>query len=239
MYWNSAGGAWVEGHSSTAAPEPASTWYFAEGATHLFDHYLLIANPSSAQTARLLLTFRDESGPFLSRDFTLGPRRRLTVKVNDLVGSRGQVSTEVRSLNNVGVVAERTMLWEAGGIPWEGGRNSLGASQAAERWFLPEGATHIFDQYVLIYNPSSSEEARVTCRFQNQAGPIASHELTVEPGARATVNARAVAGRQDQLSTLVESTNAVGVVVERAMYWNPGEIHWGGGHAALGIAVER
>lgn len=235
-YWPG-GGEWTGGHASAGARQPATTWHLAEGATHLFDHYVLVANPSDSRTAQTRIDFLGEEGLILSRDFEIGPRARLTVKANDLVGNRGQVAVEVRSLNNVGLVAERTMFWPAGAPDWEDGHSSLGASAAADYWVLAEGATHIFGQYVLIYNPSPSQTAEVRCVFLNQEGEVAVREVEVGPGSRATVNAGRVAGKQGQLATIVRSLNDVGIIVERAMYWNPGGIAWGGGHGTVGIPV--
>lgn len=235
MFWNGGEAEWIGGHSSPAAPETSDIWYFAEGATHNFDQYLAILNPSATETAEVEVNFRDSSSPISAHGFMIAPGERLTVKVNDLVGRRAEVSATVSS--NIGVAAERTMYWSAGGKTWEDGHNSLGVTTAALNWYLAEGATHLFDQSILIHNPSPSREAVARITFQNDSGAIEQRERVVAPSGRITVNAGREAGSWDQLSAIVESANGAGIIVERAMYWSPGGGYWTGGHASPGFPL--
>ncbi len=235
MFWSDGEAGWIGGHSSAAAPETSDTWYFAEGATHIFDQYLAILNPSATETAEVEVGFRDSSGPISAHGFSIGPGKRLTVKANDLVGRKAEVSATVNS--NIGVAVERSMYWSAGGKTWRGGHGSLGVTTAAPNWYLAEGATHLFDQYILIYNPSTSRDAVVRIIFQDDAGAIEQKERVVAPTGRLTVNAGRETGSRDQLSTLVESANGTEIIVERTMYWGPGGGYWNDGHASPGFPL--
>jgi hypothetical protein len=39
------------------------------------------------------------------------------------------------------IVVERAMYWDAGGVHWAGGRDSVGATSTATEWNFAQGAT--------------------------------------------------------------------------------------------------
>ncbi len=240
MYWEKGGASmWVDGHASRGISRSSTVWHLAEGANHIFDHYILVSNPSISEWAEVRFAFMDANGDTAVRLHTLPPQSRYTFKVNELEGwgSKCQVSTMVESTNWVPIFAERAMYWPKGG-PWEGGHNTIGASLPAVKWHLPEGATHFFDNYVLVSNPSAVETAFVNFTFMDQDGETAEYSRSIAPLSRCTVRVNNIPGwgSKSQVSTVVESVNSVPVFAERAVYWYKDGLNWIGGHSTVGIA---
>jgi hypothetical protein len=129
------------------------------------------------------------------------------------------------------------MYWPKGGpAVWQGGHDTIGAAAAAWKWYLPEGANHLFDHYVLVFNPASwAAEVKIT--FLDRYGNTHVHNQTIGPQARYTMKVNNIPGweTKDQVSTVVESINDVPVIAERSMYWPRGG-PWTEGHATVGIA---
>ncbi len=238
MYWDAGDIQWAEGHSSRGISVPSDRWYLAEGATHIFDEYILVLNPSKTDTADLLFLFTDNNGVTEEHEAELGPGRRLTVKANDHAPGRPGLSTIVHSRNGTNVVVERAMYASsADGAHWGIGHNSIGLARTAESWFLPEGATHIFDHYILVFNPGEDDWATVEFTFTYPDGSYNTFTDEVGPRSRYTLNVGDKVGIRDQVSVTVESLNGIPVVVERAMYWpKGGPSRWIGGHGTVGIA---
>ncbi len=230
MYWPK-GGKWKDGHATIGVTEFAEEWYLPEGATHIFDQFVLVANPNENTAASVSFTFTDQGEGVWNQETEIPPLSRYTVKANNIVGVADQVSTRITS--NIPVVAERAMYWPQGDAPgWTGGHGTVGVSKPKTVWQLPEGATHIFDMYVLVANPSKEETANVTFIFRGGEGIIDQPlNRSVEPGRRFTVKANDVVGQQKQVATTVESD--IPVVVERAMYL-PGQPRWKTGHVTVG-----
>ncbi len=236
MYLDFATELWVDGHSSRGTSSLATDWHLAEGATHIFDEYIQVLNPGP-QNAHIRLTFAPRGAEPQEHEIWIAGRSRGTVKVNEIVGSREQVSTFVRSLNGVPVAVERSMYWPVAGMTWGGAHSSIGAvsTDHARRWHLPEGATHIFDTYILAANPSGRSN-RVLFTFRDNAGNQWTHEAVLEPRSRYTVNAKNIVGTSEGFATTVESLDDIPIVAERAMYWDT--VRWGdwsSGHATVGI----
>lgn len=110
------------------------------------------------------------------------------------------------------------------------------AAQAApdyKTWYLAEGATGFFEEYVLIGNPNNAP-AQVEIRYLlpselNQPAP-APRNITVGARSRATVR---VNDDVPTGSVSVVVTSSVPVVVERSMYWGGPTLR--GGHNATAV----
>ncbi|MFH1151050.1 MAG: DUF5719 family protein, partial [Actinomycetota bacterium] len=99
-----------EGHNSTGATAPATTYYLAEGTTAWgFTTYVLVQNPNSAE-AEVTLTYMTDEGPEQQAPFTMPANSRRTVRVNDALPDK-DFSTKVEA--DRGVIAERAMYWES------------------------------------------------------------------------------------------------------------------------------
>ncbi len=233
MYWPRED--WWGGHSSRGITSPSGVWYLAEGATHIFDHYILVLNLSPAETALVELKLHPAGRPPHPLQFELAPETRRTFKVNDLIGSAEGVSAAVSSLAGGLLGVERAMYWDAEGRQWEGGQGSVGGSPAM-LWYFAEGATHIFEQYLLVFNPDPDRESRVLFTFYLADGEKITRKAMVAPLSRFTLKASDVIGRVGQAAATVQTLNSVPVVAERSMYWPVGPAAgFRSGHSTLGV----
>lgn len=129
---------WRGGHDSPGATALSGKWYFAEGCTSAsFDTWMLLQNPGDAD-AHVKLTFMLEDGSSRSREITVVPHSRNTVKVNEVDGmAAASFSTYVDS--DVPVTAERSMYFSY--RTRDGGSNSFGVAAPSKTWFFAEGYT--------------------------------------------------------------------------------------------------
>jgi hypothetical protein len=107
----------------------------------------------------------------------------------------------------------------------------------ATTWYFAEGYTGTgFDQYLTILNPNDTA-ASIKLTYLIAGGSAVERTLAVAPASRVTVPvhdaARNGVGRGQEVSTIVESTNGVGVIAERPIYFTyRGSITATGGHAS-------
>lgn len=94
---------------SMGSPSLGTTWNLAEGSTQSpFSTVLAILNPNNqAMTARI--DFQLEGGQVVSRDFTIGPTRKLSVNVGDILVNS---AFSARVTTNLPSVVERTMFFQ-------------------------------------------------------------------------------------------------------------------------------
>jgi hypothetical protein len=93
-------------------------------------------------------------------------------------------------------------------------------------WLMAEGATWPgFDEWVLVQNPNAAE-AQAQLEFLTPGGRLPGPLVSVPPQSRVTVHVNDYAPNCD-VSTVVTSTNGVGVCAERAMYVNAPDGKWG------------
>lgn len=222
------------GVASFCHAQTYTRWLLAEGAANaFFDEEILIANPNAA-AAQVRITFLLPSAPPVTDTFTMAASSRKTVRVNQVPGLAGvgAVSAVVECLNGLDLAVERSMYW-AGGTRTSG-HNSPGVLSASTEWLLAEGATGFFNTFVLIANPDPAQAAILSVTFLKSDGTTVARAYTVGPNSRYNiwVNAEIPELANQPFSTVVRSTNGVGVVVERAMYFGPG---YKGGHESAGV----
>ncbi len=215
------------GHDSIAADSLSNVWYLAEGYTGGdFDEWILIQNPNPTG-AQITAVFMLPNRPSVTRQYLLRPNSRFSIHVDEIV-PHGSVSTKIES--DQPVIAERAMYFNLRGK--DGGHNSLGVTAPSTTWYLAEGYTGgDFDQWVLIQNPSSSS-ANIRATFMKRAGGVVQKTYVVSGSSRFTIHVDEILP-DDEVSVKIESTNGVGVIVERSMYFN----HRGkkGGHNSIGV----
>ena len=235
------------GHAALGVTETATTWYLAEGAVHSsFVTFILLANPNS-QEVQVQLRFLLANGTQVTKMETVGANSRKTINVEasytEMVDQAG-FSTEVNVQNSgPGIIVERAMYFVSGGFTQRSGAtNVVGLTAPRTSWFLPEGAvggSSAFETFILIGNPNSSA-SEVTVSFIKTDGTSVDVNMTVNAGQRVTVKANDYIDDTQgtvSISTSVESTNGVGVVTERAMYFTAGGVKRYEGHASGGIPV--
>ena len=104
---------------SMGSPSLATTWNMPEGSTQTpFTTVLAVLNPNDSGMS-VRMDFQLESGQVVSRDFTVGPGRKLSVEVNQILASAAFSTKVTTSLPSV---VERTMFFQK-----QGGRGATNA----------------------------------------------------------------------------------------------------------------
>jgi hypothetical protein len=226
-------------HSETGIEAPRTAWYLAEGATHSgFNLFYLLQNPTDS-VAEVLVRYLLGSGQVIERVHFVGARARTNIWVNkeDPALASAEMSAHLVSVNDVPIVVERSMYLNKDGQLFTAGHNSAGVADPATRWFLAEGATgDYFDTFILVANPSATPAQLQVTYLLPTGEPLVMSEL-VPANSRFTIwvdQAHPALAATD-FSTVVESTNGVPVIVERAMWWpdRPGG-QWTEAHNSAG-----
>ncbi len=206
----------------------ASTWYYAEGGKGGFSTYLALLNPLWTDTT-VTVTYFHDNGQIYTQSVPLPGVRRVTVSPPAAMPDGG-FAMQVQSAGGAPFLAERSIYFGPG---FDGGDTSAGWFSAGTTWRFVNGRVDgPFDTYFLLFNPSSTAAA-VTLVFLKSDGTPVPHTVTVPAQRRLVVSADAVPGLAGSVFwTYVASTNGVGIVAERAMFWPAGG--WGGSHVAVG-----
>ncbi len=209
MFWLGAGGAAADGHVSSGAAAPSTTWYFPEGSSAWgFECWLTVQNPG-ADPAECELTYMGEGAPpvIVNKKVPAGARRSFNIA--DDIGA-ADASIMVRS--SVPVVAERSMYRNGR----REGSNSLGNTGPSADSYLAEGSTAWgFTTYVLVQNPNPAPvDVTLTCMTPD--GAVKRPPFTMPPESRQTIRINDIIGGSD---VSVKVHGSLPVVAERAMYW--------------------
>jgi YVTN family beta-propeller protein len=237
MFWSTG---FFGSHAETSLASPSTTWFLAEGATHgAFDLFYLLQNPSLTSPAEVEIRFLLAAGPPIVRTYTVPAARRLTVYVDEVPGlEAADVSAVFTSVNAVPIIVERAMYYSRPETPFAGGHGSAAVTAPATRWFLAEGATGtFFDLFVLLANPSATP-ANVRITYLLPSGAPVVKTRTIAGNSRQTiyVENEDPALVDTAVSTIVESLNGVGIIVERAMWW-PATGGWHEAHNSPGATT--
>jgi hypothetical protein len=218
-------------HGETAVPGPALRWYLAEGATHSgFDLFYLLQNPNPTEAQVRVRFLRPNDAP-LENTYTLGADSRTNIWVNveefpelGAALASAEVSAVIESLNGVPIIVERAMYLDIAGQMFGAGHESAGVTAPATEWFLAEGATGpFFDLFVLIANPGNGDAlVEATYLLPGGATIIKQHRVAANSRFNIWVDHEDVRLADTAVSTTIESTNGVPIVVERAMWWPDG-----------------
>ena len=241
MYWSSEAHFWVGGHEAAGVPSASTRWFLAEGATgQFFDTFVLVGNPNP-EPAHATVTYLLASGESIVRSHTIAASARLTIDIEsegDVRLRNAAVSTTVAS--DVPVVVERAVYWgDASG--WYEGHDSFGVTDAGLTWGLAEGRSGLapgYQTYVLVANPSGTA-AQITVTFLRETGAPVVKTFSVAPTSRFNIDVSSEAPELggERYGVVVDSSNNVPIVVERAMYWNSAGVAWSGGTNATGVRL--
>ncbi len=234
----------------------ATKWYFAEGATSIFDEYILLANPTAA-AANVALTFQGQGASrttqTIYRSVPAGTRLNVEPRgLGDLPAELqfGSFSVEIDSTQPI--LVERAMYWptlaSGPGTTWRGGHESGAIPAPALSWNFAEGFTGVspsaqqFDTYLLIENPSHTQKASVVITYYLD-GKTVDDPVTIEPQTRFTRWANSIPELNRQSFGIRVVSKDVPVVAERAMYWGTqtaewSSLNWVEGHASPGVPQE-
>jgi hypothetical protein len=243
MKWDATG---YGSHAETSLPAPATTWYLAEGATHSgFDLFYLLQNPNDA-AARATVTFLlPAPAQPVVKTYDLGPKSRTNIWV-DLVEGLGNTDVSARIDADQPIIVERAMYLNREGRLFGAGHESAGVTAPATSWFLAEGATgDFFDQFVLVANPGETD-ASIQARYLLTNATVYTKNYVVPARSRFNIwvdqeEIPAGSGQYPlataEVSTTITSTNAVPVIVERAMWWPGNSTTWHEAHNSPGATA--
>ena len=211
--------------------------YFAEGANGEglgFQTRLAVLNPHEVGTTVTFEFFPLGGTPLTHGPVVLGPHQRFTLDTwAEVPGlAAASFSTVVRS--TFGVVADRTMTWDATGYA---SHAETAIAKPRVEWYLAEGATHSgFHLFYLLQNPnptaalvqvtylrSGQTPLTATCSLPGRTRKNIYVNVQLCPedayvGARPTPDHLAA----DDVSAVFTVTNATPIIVERAMYRGAG-----------------
>jgi len=245
MTWDSSG---FGSHAETSIEQPSTQWFLAEGSTAgNFDLYYLLQNPNAA-AANVTITYLRPDGPPLTKSYTVNPRSRRTVNIDNETGFTGRpaterslqsadVSAQIVSTNGVPILVERAMYMTAQGRVFAAGHDSAGVTAPAGSWFLAEGATgSFFDLFILLANPNTTPTT-VEVTYLLLGGQPITRQYALAAQSRRTIYVDAEPGLADvATSAVVRSLNAaVPIVVERSMWWPGG--NWTEAHNSAGATL--
>ncbi len=229
---------WDGGHEAAGVSDAATTWLLAEGATGpFFETFVLVGNPNPSP-ANVTMKFLTDGGVTIERQFSIAASSRLTVNIEtqDAALANAAVSTAITA--DVPVVAERAMYWPGPPSTWHEAHNSFGTTAVGTKWGLAEGRVGLaqgFDTYILLANASPSQAAQVRITYLRANGTAVQKTYTVNPTSRLNVHVNVDVPElaNETFGALIESTNGVGIVVERALYSNALGAVWAAGTNAL------
>jgi len=216
------------------------TFYFAEGTTRPdFDAYMCIENPGNA-AADVLITYVTGDGTSKGQNLSVPASSRATVHPADVLGTGNDAahdfSAKVECTNGQSIICERPMYFNYNGV-WNGGHDVVGATAPSSTWYFAEGSCRPnFDPYLSICNPGTSA-ASVEVTYMKGDGGTAVQNVSVPPASRGTLHPADVLGTGNDpahdFSAKVVSTNGIGIVAERPMYFNYNGA-WTGGSDVVG-----
>ena len=213
-------------------------WYLAEGTTRSpYQEWVTIMNPNS-NSATIRATYMMSTASTTTSDYAIPPNRRYTIDVNNTLTGLGftnaDVSTKIESITGSPIFVERPMYFSGGSIDPIGGHDCAGVTQTSTTWYLAEGTTRSpYQEWITIQNPNATD-ALVTVTYMTSTTSTATAGITVSANRRHTIDVNSTLtglGITDaDVSAKIESTNGVGIIVERPMYWTGGGYDPVGGH---------
>lgn len=146
MYRDAPGEMFAAGSVAAGVAAPATSWFFAEGATGaFFDTYLLLANPNDAPaTVSVEFIRAHEVGDIatalpIGKTYVLTPHSRRTIWVAQ--EDPGLVDTQVgaRMQSDLPIVAERTMWWPGPtAASWRENDAEFGSPESGRLWAVAD-----------------------------------------------------------------------------------------------------
>jgi YVTN family beta-propeller protein len=220
------------GGAATGVTAPATTWYFAEGATgSFFSTYLLLANGGVTDAAVTLTHLRETGLPIVTHH-TVPAGHRLTVDVagEDPALAFSTASTIVTADHPI--VAERSVYWPK--PTWIESHTSAGVTAPARTWALAEGRVGgpgDAQTFILLGNPNATA-ADVTLTFLRADGTTLVTAVAVPAMQRVTVRIAGVGSdvpdlRDEHFGARIDASQPI--VVERSLYTTANGVIWASG----------
>lgn len=248
MYSIGASRRWYGATAVTGIIAPAPEWFLAEGATSSagngnFQTFVLVANPNDIAVP-LEVTFYPQGDLPITIPFTVGANRRLTIDPSQLgyaALNKASFSTRVRATDGSGVLVERAMWWfnaDWASDAFAEGNASPGIPTLSRSWYLGEGNTVDYDEFILLVNPHDYA-VTVDLRYLIATAEPADRRFTLDANSRFTINVRydeMGLGAANTHGTMIVASNPI--AVERSLYFNlEGGSGWVGGTSAIASAA--
>lgn len=203
---------------SRCSNQPATRWLFALASTAAGeDTYLVVANPfreAAAVTVRELGPNGDQVPSGLS-DLQVPATSQLTIFLGDYIPATASFGLDVTASRGRVVVQRLVKAATRDGL--RGLSLDVGVSQPATQWYLAGGGSPAQgEEDLLVANPSD-HEALISLSYQVESGPppAGQQQVPVPSGSEVAIKLSDVVPAGTQHGTIVSSTNAVPVVVER------------------------
>jgi uncharacterized protein (DUF1800 family) len=233
MSWD---GSHHSSHAETGTAWPSQTWFLAEGATHSgFELFYLLQNPS-ATPADVDVTYLLPSGNPIRRRYRVGGSSRFNIWVNREDTRLGATDVSAIVTSTVPIVVERAMYSRE----FAAGHASVGITSPATRWYLAEGATGgYFDFFILIANPNDApSDVSVTYLLPDGSRVARTYQVPGKRRYTIWVDQEDARLANTAIASIVESTNGVPILVERAMWWpGPTAGSWQEAHNSAGLTA--
>jgi uncharacterized repeat protein (TIGR02543 family) len=219
-------------YAASSHPTGFYTRYLAEGAANAFFNTRIGMANATTVPATTLLTFQTETGGTPYTVITVsGESRRLVYPRPFVEAHAPSFGSVVES--DVELAVDRQMFWDASNY---GSHAGTSVAAPRTRWYLAEGATGGgFDLFYLLQN-ATPDAAQVAITFLTVSGQTVTLNRTVPGRSRVTVVVDDVPGLgATDVSGVIESTNDVPIIVERAMYYSAGSVPFTAGHESAAI----
>ncbi len=205
-------------------------WYFPEGSVGGgFQQYFALFNPSATQTSNVTITYLLQTNPQTIKtvNHSVGPISRVTVNVNgDLNmssgGSHVSVASFIQVTSGPGIVAERPLFYNHGGLDTMGNTKPSTKFYFSEASSLKSGSAN-YNTFLNIMNPSTTATATLTITYYTgscgQTGQQAckTESKSISPESRIVAQPNDV-GLTQKLA--IGITSNISIVAERAMYYS-------------------
>jgi hypothetical protein len=231
---------WDGGDGSPGVTDPASTWLFAEGSTGpATDTYFVVANNDTV-AQDVTFTFYLDTGEVVTKVKTIPAQSRYTMPVDTEDPKLANATFATRISGSPQIVAEREIYWQGTTSPYTDSTSVFGVNAPGTKWGFAEGRVGgplDFHSYILLGNMNATP-ADVKVTYLRTDGTTIVKTYNVAATSRVTVDVGMTSGLvNESFGTIVESTNGVPIVTERAMYWTPGSILFDGAIATTGTRL--
>lgn len=213
--------------ATLCSERPSDTWYFPAGSSELdFDERILLYNPFPDE-AVARVTFFTPAGarPKASLNDVAVPSGGWTeIEVNKFMNTQKILSASVESVRGR-LVAWKVLFARPEGGP-RGATFTLGAPEAAPKWFFPQGFLgEGADETLSILNPTDEEVTVTLTSFSKdvELGDAKGSEIQLEPQTSQALSLRDLELQVDpdvdlaHVSIVVTSANGTPIVVERSL----------------------
>jgi hypothetical protein len=216
--------------SFTATVRPLWDYYLPDGWAQSAIATVVRATNPHAAAAPVRLTFLKPAGDPLHQMFEIPALTRWSAGLSSVpAAGAGEVSTFIRSVNNLPLLVERTMTWDADA---HAGSAEAALDSTNMQWFFAEGAQGALRTNLIVANPNDAP-VTVTVTFVLESGAPVSRVYDVGALARRTLafhDIPALAGRS--FGMIVDAT--LPIAAERTTYLDaPRERQ--GGHSSAGV----